>query len=181
MKFTTIRLCILLAIAVAFLRTHSLQAQEISDYEKRLKELNIQLIKPVPPIANYIRAVQTGKLVYLSGHGPDKPDGSQMIGKVGQDLTIEQGQEAARLTAISLLASLKGLIGDLNKVKRIVKLLGMVNCPADFTQHPKVINGCSDLLVAVFGNNGKHARSAVGMGSLPGGIPVEIEMIVELK
>lgn len=158
------------------------QAQAITDYEARIKEKNIKLIKPVAPIANYVKAVQVGNLVYLSGHGPDKPEGGQVIGKVGTDLTIEQAKEAARLTGISLVSTLKGFLGgDLNKVKRIVKLLGMVNAGPDFGQHPMVINGCSDLLVEIFGENGKHARSAVGMGSLPGNIPVEIEMIVELK
>jgi enamine deaminase RidA (YjgF/YER057c/UK114 family) len=158
------------------------KAQAIADYNARIKEKNIQLIKPVAPIANYVKAVQVGNLVYLSGHGPDKPEGGQMIGKVGTELTLEQGKEAARLTGISLISTLKGFLGgDLNKVKRIVKLLGMVNATPDFGQHPMVINGCSDLLVEIFGENGKHARSAVGMGSLPGNIPVEIEMIVELK
>lgn len=158
------------------------QAQNVTDYEARIKEKNIKLIKPVAPIANYVKAVQVGKLVYLSGHGPDKPEGGQMIGKVGTELTLEQGKEAARLTGISMISTLRGFLGgDLNKVKRIVKLLGMVNSTPDFGQHPMVINGCSDLLVEIFGENGKHARSAVGMGSLPGNIPVEIEMIVELK
>ena len=158
------------------------QAQTVTDYEARIKERNIKLIKPVAPIANYVKAVQVGKLVYLSGHGPDKPEGGQMIVKVGTELTLEQGKEAARLTGISMISTLKGFLGgDLNKVKRIVKLLGMVNSTPDFGQHPMVINGCSDLLVEIFGENGKHARSAVGMGSLPGNIPVEIEMIVELK
>lgn len=158
------------------------KAQAVTDYEARIKEKNIKLIKPVAPIANYVKAVQVGNLVYLSGHGPDKPEGGQVIGKVGTDLTIEQAKEAARLTGISLVSTLKGFLGgDLNKVKRIVKLLGMVNAGPDFGQHPMVINGCSDLLVEIFGENGKHARSAVGMGSLPGNIPVEIEMIVELK
>ena len=142
------------------------QAQKTIDYEARLKEKNIKLIKPVAPIANYVKAVQVGKVIYLSGHGPDKPEGGQIIGKVGKELSIEQGKEAARLTGISMISTLKDFVGgDLNKVKRIVKLLGMVNSTPDFTQHPMVINGCSDLLVEIFGENGKHARSAVGMGS----------------
>lgn len=156
-------------------------AQQATDPEKRLKELGIELFTPTPPVANYVKAVRAGNLVFLSGHGPDKPGGGYITGKVGADLTIEQGQEAARLTGISLLSTLKAEIGDLNKVKRIVKVLGMVNAPANFDQQPKVINGFSDLMVAVFGDNGKHARSAVGMGSLPSNIAVEIEMIVELK
>ena len=146
-----------------------------------LQELGIQLITPTPPVANYVKAVRVGNMVYLSGHGPDKPGGGYITGKVGGDLTLEQGNEAARLTGISLLSTLKAEIGDLNKVKRIVKVLGMVNATPAFDQHPKVINGFSDLMVQVFGENGKHARSAVGMASLPTNIAVEIEMIVELK
>ncbi len=149
--------------------------------EDKIKELGIELFTPKPPIANYVKAVQVGNLVFMAGHGPQKADGSYIQGKVGEDLTIEQGYEAARITAISILSSLKAEIGDLNKVKRIVKVKGMVNCPPDFKDQPKVINGCSDLLVEIFGENGKHARAAVGMGSLPSGIAVEIEMIVELK
>ena len=171
-----------LVLTVCFaLSSLALQAQT-ADYEARIKEKKIQLIKPVAPIANYVKAVQVGNLVYLSGHGPDKPEGGQIIGKVGTEVTLEQAKEAARLTGISLVSTLRGFLGgDLNKVKRIVKLLGMVNATPDFGQHPMVINGCSDLLVEIFGENGKHARSAVGVGSLPGNIPVEIEMIVELK
>lgn len=152
-----------------------------SDPENRLKELGIRLTEPAAPTANFLKAVRTGNLVYLSGHGPDKPEGGQVIGKLGSDLTIEQGQEAARLVGISLLSSLKKEIGNLNKVKRIVKVLGMVNAVPTFANHSQVINGFSDLMVQVFGENGKHARSAVGLSSLPANIPVEIEMIVELK
>ena len=151
------------------------------DYEGRLKELGIELYKPTPPVANFVKAVKTGNLVFLAGHGPLKPDGKYVLGKVGADLTVEEGYKAARFVAISLLSSLKTEIGDLNLVKRIVKVKGMVNATTDFKQHPQVINGCSDLLVEVFGENGKHARAAVGMGSLPINIAVEIEMIVELK
>ena len=156
-------------------------AQNNVDPETRIKDLGIQLITPTPPIANYVKAVRVGNMIYLSGHGPDRADGSQVTGKVGSDLTWEQAKDAARLTGISLLSTLKAQIGDLNKVKRIVKVLGMVNAIPTFEQHPQVINGCSDLLVEVFGENGKHARSAVGMCSLPKNIAVEIEMIVELK
>lgn len=155
------------------------QAKKI-DAEKNLKELGIQLSKPVPPTANFLKAVRTGKLVYLSGHGPDKPEGGQITGKLGSDLTIEQGQEAARLVGISLLSSLKNEIKDLNKVKRVIKVLGLVNAIPTFERHSQVMNGFSDLMVQVFGENGKHARSAIGVGSLPSNIPVEIEMIVEL-
>jgi len=157
------------------------KAQAKTDPEARIKELGIQLIKPTPPIANYVKAVRVGNMVYLAGHGPDKPEGGVVTGKVGSDLSVEQGADAARLTGISLLSTLKGEIGDLNKVKRIVKVLGMVNAVPTFEKHPQVMNGFSDLMVQVFGENGKHARSSVGVASLPNNIPVEIEMIVELK
>lgn len=152
-----------------------------TDVEKRLKELKIELEKPAAPTANFVKAVRVGNLVYLSGHGPDKPGGGRVIGKVGTDLTLEQGKDAARLVGISLLSSLKAEIGDLNKVKRIVKAFGMVNCPPSFDQQSQVINGFSDLMVEVFGAKGKHARSAVGMSSLPFNMPVEVEMIVEVE
>ncbi len=149
--------------------------------EQRLKELGIVLRTPTPPVANFVNTVRTGNLVFLAGHGPIKADGTYMTGKLGRDLTIEEGREAARLTAIDLLSSLKAEIGDLNKVTRVVRVLGMVNCDESFTDQPKVINGCSDLLVGIFGEKGKHARAAVGMASLPFGIACEIEMIVEVK
>jgi enamine deaminase RidA (YjgF/YER057c/UK114 family) len=152
-----------------------------NDPEARLKEMGIILKKPGKPTANFLLAVRVGNLVYLSGHGPVKEDGEYMKGKVGDQINFEQAKEAARLTGISLLAALKAEIGDLNKVKRLVKVLGMVNAVPTFDQHSQVINGFSDLMFAVFGENGKHARSAIGLGSLPMGIPVEIEMIVELK
>lgn len=151
------------------------------DPEERIRSQNIQLIPPVAPVANYVKVVQVGKTLYLSGHGPDKPGGGQIYGKLGKDLTVEQGKEAARLTGISLISTLKGYIGDLNKVKRIVKVLGLVNSESNFGQQPAVMNGCSDLMVEVFGNRGKHARSSVGVNALPNNIAVEIEMIVELK
>jgi enamine deaminase RidA (YjgF/YER057c/UK114 family) len=151
------------------------------DYDKKLKELGVELIPPQKPIANYVKAVRTGNLLFLAGHGPTLPDGSNITGKVGRDLTVDQGYNAARQTAIALLSTLKAELGDLNKVKRVVKVLGMVNCQSDFTDQPKVINGCSDLLVAVFGDKGKHARSAVGMNSLPLNIAVEIEIVVEVE
>jgi enamine deaminase RidA (YjgF/YER057c/UK114 family) len=128
-----------------------------------------------------VKAVRTGNLLFVAGHGPTKADGSNTIGKVGKDLTTEQGYEAARQTAISLLSTLKAELGDLNKVKRIVKVLGMVNCTETFTDQPKVINGFSDTMVAVFGEKGKHARSAVGMYALPLGMAVEVEIIVEVE
>ncbi len=152
-----------------------------NDPESRLKEMGITLKKPGKPTANFLLAVRVGNLVYLSGHGPVKEDGEYMKGKVGDQINFEQAQEAARLTGISILSALKAEIGDLSKVKRLVKVLGMVNAVPTFDRHSQVINGFSDLMVAVFGENGKHARSAIGLGSLPMGIPVEIEMIVELK
>ena len=156
------------------------QTQE-NDVEARLKELGIELPEVGAPVANYVNTVRTGNLVFTSGKGPKKEDGTYITGKVGADLTIEEGYEAARLTAIQQLAALKAELGDLNKVKRVVKVLGMVNAAPDFTDQPKVVNGFSDLMVEVFGDAGKHARSAVGMGSLPSDIAVEIEMIVEVK
>lgn len=155
------------------------QSQEI-DIDARLKSIGITLPEVGVPVANYVNTVRTGNLVFTSGKGPNKPDGTYITGKVGADLTLEQGYEAARLTAIQQLAALKAELGNLNKVKRVVKVLGMVNAAPDFTDHSKVINGFSDLMVEVFGEKGKHARSAVGMGSLPSNIAVEIEMIVEV-
>ena len=149
--------------------------------EDNVKKLGLDLSHAAAPVANYVPAVTTGKLVFLSGNGPTQADGSMMRGKVGSNLDIEQACEAARLVGIQLLAALREHVGSLDNVSRVVKLLGMVNAVPDFEDHPKVINGCSDLLIEVFGENGKHARSAVGMGSLPGQIPVEIEMIVEIK
>ena len=126
-------------------------------------------------------AVTVGKLVYLSGKGPNRADGSQVTGKVPSERTVDEAYDAAKLCGIQLLSALKDHVGSLDNVKQVVKLLGMVNADSDFKDQPKAINGCSDLLVSVFGENGKHARSAVGMGSLPSGITVEIEMIVELN
>lgn len=148
--------------------------------EERLAALGIALPTPPAPVANYVRAVTTGNLVFLAGHGPLTADGTYITGKLGKDLTLEEGYEAARLTAIALLASLKTEIDDLDRVRRIVKVTGMVNSDPAFTDQPQVINGCSDLLVEIFGDRGKHARAAVGMASLPIGIAVEIEMVVEV-
>ncbi len=153
-------------------------SQEI---EQKLKEKGIILPVPAKPVATYVNAVRTGNLIFLAGKGPLKTDGSYITGKVGKDLSIQEGYDAARLTGINALAALKAEIGDLNKVKRIVKVLGMVNCESNFMDHPKVINGFSDLMVEVFGDKSKHARSAVGMGSLPMNTCVEVEMIVEVE
>jgi enamine deaminase RidA (YjgF/YER057c/UK114 family) len=148
--------------------------------EAKLKELGIEIPKASPPVANYVNVVRTGNLLYTAGKGPNKADGTLVTGKVGKDLSIEEGYHAAQLCAIQLISLLKEELGDLSKVKRIVKVLGMVNCETDFTSQPEVINGCSDFLVKVFGDRGKHARSAVGMGSLPRNIAVEVELIVEV-
>jgi len=151
------------------------------DVEAKLKTLGIKLPTPAKPIANYVGSVRTGNLVFLAGAGPRKADGTYIAGRLGQDMSIEQGYQAARLIGINQLAALKAEIGDLNKVKRIVKVLGMVNSAPTFTEQPKVVNGFSDLMVEVFGDRGKHARSAVGMAALPMNIPAEVEMIVEVE
>jgi len=151
------------------------------DVEQKLKELGVELPLASAPVANYVNAVTSGKLVFLSGKGPKQADGTYITGKVGRDLTEEEGYAAAKLVAINQLAALKAEIGDLNRVSRIVKVLGMVNATPDFENQPEVINGFSDFMVEVFGDKGKHARAAVGMASLPRGICVEIELIVELK
>lgn len=168
----------ILAVLVAGITP--LVAQSI-DYNKKLKELGIELFAPAPPMANYVRAVRTGNLLFLAGHGPARADGTYITGKVGKELTLEQGVQAARQTGIALLSTLQAELGDLNKVKRVVKVLGMVNCSENFFDQPKVMNGFSDLMVAVFGEKGKHARSAVGMHALPSNIAVEIEIIVEVE
>ena len=167
----------LLSIFILFLSIE-LFAQ---DAETKLKEKGIVLTPPTSPVANYVNAVRVGNLLYLAGKGPQKADNTYITGKVGKDLTIEQGYEAARLTAIAHLAVLKNELGSLNKVKRIVKVLGMVNCTEDFKDQPKVINGYSDMMVEIFGEKGKHARSAVGMVALPFNMAVEVEVIVEVE
>ena len=150
--------------------------------EANLKAKNITLPSSPTPMANYVTAVRTGNLLFLSGHGPIRDGKATIRGKVGKDLTVEQGAQAAREVGLGLLATMRANLGSLDKVKRIVKVLGMVNCPDDFGDQPKVINGFSDLMVEVFGEAiGKHARSAVGMGSLPVQIPVEIEVVVEVE
>ncbi len=148
--------------------------------EERLRELGIELPEPPPPVGNYVGAVTVDNLVFLSGHGPRNPGGEYSSGKVGGELTLEQGHQEARQVGLDMLATLRTEIGDLDRVRRVVKVLGMVNAAPDFRNHPKVINGFSDLMVDVFGETGRGARSAVGMGSLPFQIPVEVEMIVEI-
>lgn len=147
--------------------------------EQKLTELGLSLPTLGSPVANYVRFKRAGDIVYLSGQGPRNPDGSIPAGKIGKEFTVEQGYDFARNTALGLLAAMKEAAGSLDKVE-VLKLLGMVNGVPEFGDQPKVINGCSDLLVAVLGENGRHARSAVGMGSLPGNMPVEIEAIIKV-
>jgi len=149
--------------------------------EQKLKQLGIDLGAVSAPVASYVNAVRTGNLLFLAGKGP-RPDasGARPKGKVGREYTTEQAYQHARTVGMDLLAVMRAELGSLDRVKRVVKVLGMVNAAPEFTEHPKVINGCSDLFVEVFGEAGRHARSAVGMGSLPMGIPVEIEAIVEV-
>ena len=152
---------------------------ETSPYE-RLAALGITLPPPPPPIANFVTHVVEGNMLYLSGQGPREADGFLHAGKVGGGVNVKDAYRHARLTGINLLAVMQEALGDLSRVRRVVKLLGMVNAVPEFEDHPSVINGCSDLLIAVFGAAGEHARSAVGFGSLPGNITVEIEAIVAL-
>ena len=155
----------------------------MSEIENKLKELGHELPPArAPGAGNIIPAVRTGNLVYLSGTGPGLPGGGLLhVGKLGGGVSIEQGYDCARQTMLNLLTNLKGEIGDLDKVKRIVKLLAMVNSAPDFGDTSRVANGASDLLINLYGDRGRHARSAVGMATLPGGMPIEIEMIVEVE
>ena len=148
--------------------------------EEILRELNITLPTPPQPVANYVNGVRAGNLIFLAGKGPKYPDGRELTGKLGGNITIDQGYEGARQTAINQLSVLKEMLGDLNKVKRIVKVLGLVNSSPNFIDQPKVVNGFSDLMVDVFGEKGKHARAAIGVNSLPRGQAVEIELVVEV-
>jgi enamine deaminase RidA (YjgF/YER057c/UK114 family) len=143
--------------------------------------MNVTLPPAPRPVANYVACVQVGNMLYVSGHGPLNPDRTLCEGRVGSEVTMQDGYNAARVTGLAMLATLIDRLGSLDRIARVVKVLGMVNATPDFTDHPKVINGFSDLMVEVFGDHGKHARSAVGMGSLPGNISVEVEAIFELK
>ena len=152
------------------------------EMERKLEEMGLELPPASVPVANYVTAVRTGNLLFVAGHVPKKPEGGPLNpGKLGKDVTIEQGYQSARLAALNCLASIKASIGDLDKVKRVVKLLCMVNCTPEFGDQPRVANGASDLLVELYGDQGRHARSAVGMGSLPSNYCIEIEMIVEVE
>ena len=147
--------------------------------EEKLAAMGLELPKPPTPLANYVPFKRDGSTLYLSGQGPRRPDGTSFTGKVGRDVTWEQAYEHARLVGLGLLSVAKLAAGDLSRVE-VLKVLGMVNGVPDFADHPKVINGCSDLFVAVLGDRGRHARSAVGMGSLPNGISVEIEAVMRV-
>ena len=147
----------------------------------RLEALGLTLMEAAAPIANFVAFRVSGNLLYLSGQGPRHADGRLMTGKVGAEVNVEEAYAHAQLTGLNLLSVAHAALGDLGRVTQVVKLLGMVNATPDFRDHPAVINGCSDLLVGVFGEAGRHARSAVGMGSLPGNISVEIEAIFEVK
>lgn len=149
--------------------------------EQRLEELNIQLPDAPQPVAIYRPAVQVGNLLFVSGHGPNRADGTQITGKVGVELTAEEAKEAARVTGLCILSTVRSTLGSLDRVVRVVKVLGMVNATPEFGEQPQVINGFSELMMEVFGDPGKGARSAVGMGSLPGNIPVEVEAIFEVE
>lgn len=148
--------------------------------EAKLAELGLPLPAAPGPIANYVRAVRVGNLLFVSGHGPTRDGKYLFTGKLGKDLTVDDGYKAAQLVCLNCLASVREALGDLDRVKRVVKLLGMVNSAPDFGHQPEVINGASDLLVQLYGDSGRHARSAVGMGALPRNIAVEIEMILEV-
>ena len=150
--------------------------------EARLAELKLELPSAPKPVAVYKPLVICGNLAYVSGHGPLKSDKTMMTGRLGQDLDLEAGKAAARQTGLAILATLRNELGSLDRVKRVIKVLGMVNCTPDFRDHPQVINGCSELFRDVFGpENGVGSRSAVGMGSLPGNIAVEIEAVFEIS
>jgi enamine deaminase RidA (YjgF/YER057c/UK114 family) len=183
MKSKTMKLrknLFLAAALIAAAVSGSVLAQDAVGPEARLKQLNITLPAPTAPIANFVGTVQVGNLLFVSGAtaGPDW----QLKGKVGKDLTVEQGYQAARQVGLNQLTNIKTALGSLNRVKRIVKVLGMVNSADGFGDQPKVVNGFSDLMVEVFGEAvGKHARSAVGMAGLPGNQPVEVELIVEVE
>ena len=168
----------LIGVLIAMLMSGAANAQKLSP-EDNLKKLGITLPSPPTAVANYVTSVRVGNLLFLAGHGPTR---GSAAGKVGKELTIEQGYEAARQTGLNLLATTRAALGSLDNVKRVVKVMGMVNSAPGFAEQPRVINGFSDLMVEVFGEAiGKHARSAVGMAELPNNIPVEIEMILEVE
>lgn len=156
------------------------QQAAASSAEARLRELGIELPKVRAPVANYVPAARLGNVIFLAGIGPIMPDGKLATGKVGIDVTLDEAYQHARLVGVGLLAVMRQELGSLDKVLRVGRVFGMVNAAPNFTDHPKVINGCSDLFVEVFGDRGRHARCAVGMASLPFNISVEIEAVVEV-
>jgi enamine deaminase RidA (YjgF/YER057c/UK114 family) len=157
------------------------RAMTTSTPEQRLAKLGLTLPAVPAPVANYVPYRLAGNLLFLSGQGPKLPDGSFQTGRLGKDASVEDGYRAARTVGLQLLAVAKSAIGELSRIEAVIKLLGMVNAEPDFGDHPKVINGCSDLFVEVLGDAGRHARSAVGVGSLPSRIVVEIEAILMIK
>ncbi len=187
MKITTV-LAISLSIFLIACQSHSGAHHKVDhdnsrifvDFDRHLDSLGIKLNTPSPPVANYVNVTQSGKLLFLAGKGPSLPEGGYITGQIGKDLTVQEGYEASKRAAIAQLSVLKNHLGDLNKVKRILKVTGMVNAVEGFGDQPEVINGFSDTMVAVFGEKGKHARAAVGMGSLPRNIAVEVDVIVEI-
>jgi enamine deaminase RidA (YjgF/YER057c/UK114 family) len=183
MRLFFLLICMITLFACQQSKTNEIVKAQVGppDVEEKLKEMGIELPESAPPVANYVNSVRTGNLVFMAGKGPKMEDGNYITGKVGRDLTVEEGYAAARRVAILQLAALKAEIGNLNKVKRIVKVLGMVQCTEDFGNQPEVVNGFSDFMVEVFGDRGKHARAAVGMYALPRNIAVEIEMIIEIE
>ncbi|MDB5242080.1 MAG: hypothetical protein JWP57_2705 [Spirosoma sp.] len=169
----------LTAFCLGLLATgHAVNAQSI---EQKMTSMGLVLTAPSKSAGNYVKAVRTGNLMFLAGHISTRADGSTITGKLGKDLTVEQGYEAAKATVVSLLSTLKAELGDLGRIRRVVKVTGFVNSMPDFTDQPKVVNGCSDLLVSLLGDKGKHARSAVGMVALPLNAAVEIELVVEVE
>ncbi len=183
-KFRLFFLSILLSFVFLISCTENTRKSSVNSShnpEARLNKLGINLYDPGTPKAAYVHAVRSGNMLYLSGKGPFGGDSTIVFGKLGKDLTVEQGYAAARLVGIAQLSAMKAELGDLNRVSRIVKVFGMVNATENFREHSSVINGFSELMIDVFGDKGKHARSAVGMQSLPWNISVEIEMIVEIE
>lgn len=165
-------------LLIVLMGCRQLQAQTP---EEKLQAAGYSLTKVSAPVANYVNVVRTGNLLFLAGKGPVQPDGKYLTGKLGKDLTIEQGYAGAQLTALAQLSVLRDYLGSLSRVKQIVKVLGLVNCTETFTDQPKVVNGFSDIMVLAFGDKGKHARSAIGTNALPFGMAVEVELIVEIE
>jgi|SRR5208283_3803448 len=174
-------MCAIVLFIALFSTISDLAYGQDGKIDSKLKAMSIILPEAGNPIGSYVTWVRTGNLLYTSGHIPYNDGKTKLTGKLGRDLSVEEGNKVARNVALNCLATIKASIGDLDKVKRIVKVLGLVNSTEDFKDQPKVMNGASDLLVEIFGEKGKHARSAVGVASLPNGVPVEIEMILEVE